>query len=119
MHIPINELVTSPTAVFLFLAILAFLARVAVLVYFPYVVYFKGLPRDVETLASVIAFVFDSPNSFNQNMPRVDPLPRLMGLRAHGSESRVLPAARPRQWNCNGKCEQWPQHRHGGGKWLR
>ena len=60
-HIPVNELVMSPTAVFLSLAILAFLACIAVLVYFPYAAYFKGLPRDVDTLASVIAFVYDSP----------------------------------------------------------
>lgn len=61
VHTPVNELVMSPTAVFLCLAITAFLACVAVLVYLPYAAYFKGLPRDVETLASTIAFVYDSP----------------------------------------------------------
>ena len=58
---PVNELVMSTVAVILCLAILVFLACITVLVYFPYAAYFKGLPRDVDTLASVIAFVYDSP----------------------------------------------------------
>ena len=57
VHTSVNEHVMSSTAVFLCLAILAFLICIAVLVYFPYASYFKGLPRDVDTLASVIAFV--------------------------------------------------------------
>lgn len=61
VHIPINELIMPPIAVNLSLALLAFLACITVLVYFPYASYFKGLPRDVGTLASVIAFVYDSP----------------------------------------------------------
>ena len=58
---PVTGLVFSPVAASLSLAILAFLAFITVLVYFPYASYFKGLPRDVGTLASVIAFVYDSP----------------------------------------------------------
>ena len=61
VHQPTNELVMSPTAVFLCLAVLVFLACIAVLVYFPYAAYFKGLPRDVESLASIIALVYNSP----------------------------------------------------------
>lgn len=60
MHTPVNELVMSPTAVILCFAILASLACVAVLVYFPYATYFKGLPGDVDTLASIIALIYDS-----------------------------------------------------------
>ena len=58
---PVIGLVFSPIAANLSLAIFAFLASITVLVYFPYAPYFKGLPRDVSTLASVIAFVYDSP----------------------------------------------------------
>ena len=58
---PVTGLVFSPIAATFSLAILAFLAFITVLVYFPYASYFKGLPRDVGTLASVIAFVYDSP----------------------------------------------------------
>ncbi len=58
---PVNELVMSLPAVVICLAILAFLAFITVLVYFRYAAYFKGLPRDVDTLASIIAFVYDSP----------------------------------------------------------
>ena len=46
-----------PTAVFLRLAVLAFLACIAVLVY-QYAAYFKGLPREVETLTSIIVLVY-------------------------------------------------------------
>lgn len=58
---PVELLVMSPVAVILCLIILVFLTFIAVLVYFPYSAYFKALPRDVETLASAIAFVYDSP----------------------------------------------------------
>ena len=61
VNTPVVELVFSPVAANLSLAILAFLAFITVLVYFPYASYFKGLPSDVGTLASVIAFVYDSP----------------------------------------------------------
>ena len=49
-----------PTAVFLRLAVLAFLACIAVLVY-QYAAYFKGLPREVETLTSIIVLVYAQP----------------------------------------------------------
>lgn len=61
VHRRVEQLVMSPAAVILCLIILAFLTCIAVLVYFPYSAHFKALPRDVETLASAIAFVYDSP----------------------------------------------------------
>lgn len=61
IHTPVEQLVISPVAFILCLAILLYLAIVTVLVYFPYAAYFKALPRDVESLASIIAFVYDSP----------------------------------------------------------
>ena len=61
VHINVEQLVMFPAAVFLCLAILVFLAVTTILVYFPYATYFKALPRDVETLVSVLAFVYDSP----------------------------------------------------------
>ena len=70
VHTPVNELVMSSTAVILCFAILASLACVAVLVYFPYAAYFKGLPTDVDTLASIIALVYDS---FQCSQPSANP----------------------------------------------
>ena len=61
IHTKVEQLVMSPASVILCLTILVFLACTTVLVYFPYAAYFKALPRDVDTLASVIAFVYDSP----------------------------------------------------------
>ena len=51
----------SLTAIILCLAILALLAYIAVLEYFPYAAYFKSLPKDVKSLASIIPLVYDSP----------------------------------------------------------
>ncbi|KAI4123257.1 MAG: hypothetical protein LQ347_006229 [Umbilicaria vellea] len=61
IHTHVEQLVISPVAFILCLAILLFLASSTVLVYFPYAAYFKTLPRDVESLASIIALVYDSP----------------------------------------------------------
>ena len=63
IHYPVNELIMSPTAVYLCLAILTLLTGIASLVYFfPHnAAQFKNLPRDMETLASIIALVYDSP----------------------------------------------------------
>lgn len=61
VHTQVEQLVMSPAAFILCLAILLFLACTTVLVYFPYAAYFKALPRDVDSLASVLALVYDSP----------------------------------------------------------
>jgi len=61
VHRPVEQLIMSPAAVILCLIIFAFLTFIAILVYFSYSAHFKALPRDVETLASAIAFVYDSP----------------------------------------------------------
>lgn len=61
VHRPVEQLVMSPATVILCLIILSFLTCIAILVYFPYSAHFKALPRDVETLASAIAFVYNSP----------------------------------------------------------
>ena len=61
IHTKVEQLIMSPAAVILCLTILVFLACTTILVYLPYAAYFKALPRDVDTLASVLAFVYDSP----------------------------------------------------------
>ena len=61
LHIRIEQLHMSPTAVYLCLSILAFLAATTIWVYTKHRQYFKALPRDVDNLASVLAFVYASP----------------------------------------------------------
>ncbi|TID13390.1 hypothetical protein E6O75_ATG11306 [Venturia nashicola] len=60
VHVPIDTLVMSPIAVFICLAVLAFLAVTTVVIFAFYSNRFKQLPRDVDTLASVLGFVHGS-----------------------------------------------------------
>ena len=61
MQIGIEELHMSPTAVYICLVILAFLAATTIWIYTRHQQYFKALPRDVDSLASVLGFVYGSP----------------------------------------------------------
>jgi hypothetical protein len=58
---PVYKLEMSKVAVFLCLAILVFLGFTTLLIATGYRHYFKALPRDTDTLASIIALVYDSP----------------------------------------------------------
>jgi hypothetical protein len=60
LQTPVDRLVMSPTAVFLCLAILALLCLITVVIYAVYHQRFRALPRDVDTLASVLGFVYGS-----------------------------------------------------------
>jgi hypothetical protein len=60
LNMPIERLVMSPLAVFLSLAILAFLCITTAIIYGFYRNRFKALPRDVDTLASILGFVYSS-----------------------------------------------------------
>lgn len=51
----------SPAAVYICLIVLVFLCPVTVAIYVFYRRRAKVLPRDVDTLASVLAFVYESP----------------------------------------------------------
>ncbi|KAK7698892.1 hypothetical protein SLS64_012102 [Diaporthe eres] len=61
VHIPVEVLVMSPAAVYICLVVLVFLCPVTVAIYVFYRRRSKVLPRDVDTLASVLAFVHESP----------------------------------------------------------
>lgn len=61
VHIPVEVLVMSPAAVCICLVVLVFLCPVTVAIYVFYRRRAKVLPRDVDTLASVLAFVHESP----------------------------------------------------------
>ena len=61
LHLQIEHLHMSPTAVYLSLSILTFLAATTVLMFTRYRRYFKALPRDVDSLASVLCFIYSSP----------------------------------------------------------
>lgn len=61
VHIPVEVLVMSPAAVCICLIVLVFLCPVTVAIYMFYRRRAKVLPRDVDTLASVLAFVYESP----------------------------------------------------------
>ena len=61
MQIGIEELHMSPTAVYICLVILAFLAATTIWIYTRHQQYFEALPRDVDSLASVLGFVYGSP----------------------------------------------------------
>ncbi|KUI61541.1 hypothetical protein VP1G_08710 [Cytospora mali] len=61
VHVFIEALVMSTVAVYVCLAVLAFLCPIIVAIYVFYRRRIKMLPRDVDTLASVLAFVYDSP----------------------------------------------------------
>lgn len=58
---PVDQLVMAPAAVVLCLMVLSFLITITIIIYIFYRQYFKALPRDVDTLASVLGFVYDSP----------------------------------------------------------
>jgi hypothetical protein len=60
VHVPIDSLVMSPIAVFLCIAVLAFLSITTIIIYTFYSNRFKVLPRDVDTLASILGFVYGS-----------------------------------------------------------
>lgn len=61
VHIPVEVLVMSPAAVCICLIVLVFLCPVTVAIYVSYRGRANVLPRDVDTLASVLAFVYESP----------------------------------------------------------
>ncbi|KAI9796263.1 MAG: hypothetical protein M1833_006432 [Piccolia ochrophora] len=61
VHTPVHQLYMSPAAVILSLVILVFLFLTAMVTYFYHYRYFKALPRDVDSIASVLAFAYDSP----------------------------------------------------------
>ncbi|KAL1847264.1 hypothetical protein Daus18300_013999 [Diaporthe australafricana] len=61
VHMPVEVLVMSPTAVCTCLVVLVFLCPVTVAIYIFYRRRVEVLPRDVDTLASVLACVHDSP----------------------------------------------------------
>ena len=71
IHVPIEVLVMSSVAVFLCIGLLVFLLFTIITVYI-HRSRFKGLPRDVDTLASVLAFVYASPNLFDWVGKRVE-----------------------------------------------
>jgi len=58
---PVYKLQVSKVAVALCLSVLVFLGFTTLLIAIGYRHYFKALPRDINTLASVIALVYDSP----------------------------------------------------------
>jgi hypothetical protein len=58
--IPVEQLVMSPVAVYLCLSILALLILTTTVMYSVNRSHFKALPRDVDTLASTLAFVHGS-----------------------------------------------------------
>lgn len=61
LHTRIEKLDMSLTAVCLCLSILVFLVVTTIWVYARHRLYFKVLPRDVDSLASVLGFVYGSP----------------------------------------------------------
>ncbi|KAI4723658.1 hypothetical protein E4T48_00056 [Aureobasidium sp. EXF-10727] len=60
LHIPVEQLVMSPTAVTLCLSLLAFLIPAIAVIFVANRDTVKKLPRDVDTLASTLAFVHGS-----------------------------------------------------------
>lgn len=60
VHIPVEMLIMSPVAVYLSLGVLALLCAVVLATYAFYGPRFKQLPRNVNTLANVLAFVYAS-----------------------------------------------------------
>jgi len=60
VHVPVDALVMSPFAVFLCLGILAFLCIVIIVIFVGYRSRLKVMPRDVDTLASALGFVYAS-----------------------------------------------------------
>jgi hypothetical protein len=58
--IPVEQLVMSPVAVYLCLSILSLLVVTTIIMYSANRSHFKELPRDVDTLASTLAFVHGS-----------------------------------------------------------
>jgi hypothetical protein len=60
IHMPVEQLIMSPAAVYLSLIVLVFLCLTTIVIYAFYRNRFKALPRDVDTLASVLGFVYGS-----------------------------------------------------------
>lgn len=58
--IPVEQLIMSPIAFFLSISLLSFLVLTTIIMYSVNRAQYKTLPRDVDTLASMIAFIYGS-----------------------------------------------------------
>ena len=75
LSVPIEQLVMSPIAVYLCISILVLLCVTTVIIYTTNRPQLKALPRDVDTLASTIAFVYGSEKLLRwvQDLPSLKP----------------------------------------------
>lgn len=75
ISVPIEQLVMSPIAVYLCISILALLCVTTAIIYTTNRPQLKALPRDVDTLASTIAFVYGSEKLLRwvQDLPSLKP----------------------------------------------
>lgn len=72
LHIPVQQLVMSPTAVILCISLLAFLILSIPVIFLANRNSIKKLPRDVDTLASMLAFVYGSERLLNWVQERAE-----------------------------------------------
>lgn len=79
LHLLVEALVMSPTAIWLCIALLAFLALSTIVLYSFDRSRFKSLPRDVDTLGSVLAYVYGSERLLEWARENVDLTPRDQG----------------------------------------
>lgn len=88
-QIPVEQLVMSPTAVYLCLSLLAFLMIVTVVMYTFSHEHYKKLPRNVDTLANTLAFVHGSEQllAWAANAPPIKPWYKAVFSRGPGSEA--------------------------------
>ncbi|KAI4716309.1 hypothetical protein E4T48_07491, partial [Aureobasidium sp. EXF-10727] len=92
--IPVEQLIMSPVAVFLSISLLAFLVLTTIVMYTVNRGHYKLLPRDVDTLASMLAFVHGSEKllDWSQSSTRAGAWYRSWSSKDHSSEDAHVKA---------------------------
>ena len=91
LSVPVEQLVMSPIAVFLCISILVFLFFTIIIIYTANRTQLKALPRDVDTLASTLAFVHGSEKLLDwaRDLPETQPWYRL-SMHPAALETRLM-----------------------------
>ena len=98
IHIPVEQLVMSPTAVFLCISLLMFLVVVTIVAYTANHKHYKRIPRGVDTLVSTITFVHASENLllWAQDAPEPKSWYRaIFSKRARAKENQMMASMGP------------------------
>lgn len=93
LHVPVEQLVMSPIAVFLCISLLTFLVVVTIVMYTANHKHYKEIPRGVDMLASTLAFVHGSERllAWVPNAPQTKPWYKtIFSTTSPGKENRMM-----------------------------